>query len=269
MRTTDKPFRTHNSQLSHQSQAQIVISPACVEPSSPCPKKRRLSESDSDLSRPKRPRGTAGGRLHAASDPISVPSMPAWFDFDQSFKIPTPASTNPLDSSSFDLYFLNPLPSCTVSSIPSEFIPFSQAEVSPDLSRKAPSIDVAVPASDFSALFEIPQLDLSQPGIPDFDSGWTEFLNFEPDFSLSPYSHSPVSSWISTPPLADDIILSPRFPSEDSFSPCPLPKILPCPNEKGIQFPTVREPVIQEQDFLLPPGEGAGIPSITAFFPIY
>ena len=126
------------------------------------------------------------------------------------------------------------------------------------------SADIIVPASDFSALFEIPQLDLSQPELPTFDTDWTEFLNFEPDFSLFPYSPSSASSLANTPPLVDDVILSPSSPPDsDPSSPDPLPDVLPHLNEKDIRFPTAGQPIIQGQDFLLPPGE-AGIPYPTA-----
>jgi hypothetical protein len=173
-----------------------------------------------------------------------VSTVPTWFNFDQSFKIPDPASTVPLDSTSFDLDFFNPpsLPSYPLSSIPEL------------------SIDTAATADDFSALFEIPQLDLLQPILPTFKSDWTEFLNFEPDLSLFPSSPSLASSSAGTPLLIDDAILSPS-PLSDSnpSSPDPLLDILPHLIEKGTQFPNVGEPIIRGQDFLLPPGEDAGI----------
>lgn len=50
-----------------------------------------------------------GNRLHTVSDPLSVPAVPLWFNFDQAFQIPNPASTDPLDSTSFDFDFFNPL----------------------------------------------------------------------------------------------------------------------------------------------------------------
>jgi len=63
-----------------------------------------------------------GDRFHAVSDPLSAPTL---FNFDQTFQIPDPASTGPLDSTSFDLDFFNPpsLPSCTDLSTPGEFAP--------------------------------------------------------------------------------------------------------------------------------------------------
>lgn len=80
-------------------------------------RKRRLSESDHDGSQPKRPRGVEGGRNHSVSDPLPR-TEPTWIDFDRSFQIPNPASIDPLELSSFDINFFNPLslPSCTVSS---------------------------------------------------------------------------------------------------------------------------------------------------------
>lgn len=122
---------------------------------------------------------------------------------------------------------------------------------------------------DFS-LFEIPQLDLSQPGLPITDSDWMEFLNFEPSLSLFPNSPSPASSLASTPPLVDDATLSSSSLS-DSYpsSPALLLNVLPYLNEKGSQFPTLGEPTIQGQDFLLPPGENSGIPSVTALLSVH
>ena len=204
-----------------------------------------------------------GGRLHAVSSPLTESPAPAWFDFDQSFQIPNPASTGPLDPSSFDLDFFNPscLPLCAVPPIPGEPTSILQVDIVLTSNYEAPPVDVTVPADGFSALFEIPQLDLLQPGLPTFDCDWTEFLNFEPDLSLFPYS-SPASSLASTPPLVDDVILSPSSPSDsDPSSPDPFLNILPHLTEKYIQSPTVGEPIIQGQDFLLPPGENAGIPS--------
>lgn len=209
-----------------------------------------------------------GGRLHAVSDPLAESTAPAWFDFDQSFQIPNPASTGPLDASSFDLDFFNPscLPLCAVSPIPGEPTSILQVDIVLMSNYEAPSVDVTVPADGFSALFEIPQLDLLQPGLPNFDCDWTEFLNFEPDLSLFPYS-SPASSLASTPPLVDEVILSPSSPSNSgTSSPGPFLNVLPHLNEKHVQSPAVGEPIIQGQDFLLPPGENAGIPSAFALF---
>lgn len=94
-----------------------------MEVTPPRSKKRRLSEGDSECSRPKRPRGMEGDRLHIVSDPLSMSTTPAWFNFDQTFQIPDPASTGPLDSASFDLDFFNPpsLPSHIDPSTPGEF----------------------------------------------------------------------------------------------------------------------------------------------------
>lgn len=137
------------------------------------------------------------------------------------------------------------------------------------LNSEVPSADIAVTAGDFSALFEIPQLDLLQPGLPTFDSDWTEFLNCEPDFSLFPYSPSFASSLASTPPLVDDAILSPSSPSDnDLCSPDPLLGILPHLDEKDIQFP-IGSPVIHGQDFFLPPGEDAGITYASALLSVH
>lgn len=206
----------------------------------------------------------AGDRLHAVSYPLPVSTVSTWFDFDQSFKIPDPASTVPLDSPSFDLDLLNPpsLSSYPPSSIPGQSIRTLQAYVVLTLGCKALSIDTTTPADDFSGFFEIPQLDLLQPMLPTFKSDWTEFLNFEPDLSLFPSSPSLASSLAGTPPLVDDAILSPSSLSDSHpSSPDVLLDILPHLVEKGIQFPNVGEPVIQGQDFLLPPGEDAGIHS--------
>ena len=127
---------------------------------------------------------------------------------------------------------------------------------------EAPSVDVPVSADDFSALFDMPQLDLLQPGLPTFDCDWTEFLNFEPDPSFFPSSPPPASSPLNTPPLVNDAILSPSSPSDSCpSSPGPLFNALPHLN-KDIQSPTLREPMIQGQGLLLAPGEHAGVPSI-------
>lgn len=138
------------------------------------------------------------------------------------------------------------------------------------LNPKAPSHDLAVPVDDISALFEIPQLDLLQPALPSFNSDWTQFLNFEPDLSLFPSSPSLSSSSASTPPLVDDAILSPSPASySDLSSRGPLLDIFSHMEEKGIQLPTVGEPVIQGQDFLLPPGEDAGIPFASTLLAVH
>lgn len=257
--------RTHESPSTPKLRTQAAISTVHAEPPSPRPKKRRLSESDSDSPRAKYPRGMEGGRLHAVSDPLTESTAPTWFNFDQSFQIPDPASTGPLGPSEFDVDFFDPscLPLCATSSISGESASILQTDAVLTSSYKAPSSTVAVPTDGFSSLFEIPQLDHLQPELPTFDCDWTEFLNFEPDLSLFPFS-SPTSSLASTPPLVDDAILSPSSPSDnDPSSPDPFLDILPHLNEKCVQSP-VRVPLIQGQDFLLPPGEDAGIPSIIA-----
>lgn len=133
----------------------------------------------------------------------------------------------------------------------------------------APPVDVVAPVADFSALFEIPQLDLLQSGLPSFDSDWTEFLNFQHDLSFFSYSPPFIPSLASTPPLVDDAILLPSPPECDPQSPDPFLNILPRLNEKGVFFSTVGEPLIQEQEFLLPPGESAGIPSTTTLLSLH
>lgn len=228
-------------------------------------KKRCLSESDSDFPRPKRPRGVEGGRLHAVSDTLTLPTVPTCFDFDKSFQIPDPASTGSLDSSAFDVDFFDPLslPPHVIPSTPGEPILILRLHYADD-ELQALSTDIAAPADDFSTLFEIPRLDLLQPGLPTFDSDWAEFLNFEPNFSLFPYSPSLSSSLASTPPLIDDAILSPFPFGSDPSGPNHLLDILPHLNEKDIRFPAAREPTIQRQCFPLLPGEEAVIPSTAA-----
>lgn len=118
-------------------------------------------------------------------------------------------------------------------------------------------------------MFEMPQLDLLQPGPLTFHSDWTEFLNFEPDPPLFLSSPSLVPSLANTPSLADDALPSPSSPSNsDPPSPDSLLNILPHLNDKGFQFPAIGEPIIQEQDFLLPPGENAGIPSAVSLLSV-
>lgn len=130
--------------------------------------------------------------------------------------------------------------------------------------------DLAVSVDDISPLFEIPQLDLLQQPLPSFSSDWTQFLNFELDLSLFPSSPSLTSSLASTPPLVDDATLSPPSPSDSNpSSPGPLFCALPHLSDKGIQLPTTGEPMIQGQDFLFPPGEDAGIPSISALLSLH
>ena len=239
------------------------MTPGQVEFPSSRPKKRRLSESDSDPPRPKRPRGIEGGRPNAVSDSLTVSAVPTWFDFDQSFKIPDPAFSCP-DLSSFDLDFFTPppLPPCSASSASGEFTSVPQAGYVLTSNHEAASVDATIPVENFSALFETPQLELLQPGIPNFDSDWSEFLNFEPDFSLFPFPDSSASSLVSTPASAD-ALLPPSFHRGDPSSLCLLSDTPLRFNEKDIRFPVVTEPAIQEQDPSLPPGEDPGIPSIT------
>lgn len=65
-----------------------------------------------------------GDRLQTVSNPLTPSTASAWFDFDQSFQIPNPASTDPLEPTVFDLDFFNPpsLSSYAVSPLPGEFI---------------------------------------------------------------------------------------------------------------------------------------------------
>ena len=208
-----------------------------------------------------------GGRLHAVSDPLPAATVPAWFDFDQSFQLPNPASTDPLESSSFDLDFFNPpsLHPCVVPPVPGEPVQGRLTLNTLTSYNEGSLFDIPAPTSDFTSLLEMPQLDLFPPTLPTFNADWTEFLNFESEFSLFPSSPSVVSSSASTPPLMDDAILSPSFPSySNPCSPDSLLEVLPRLGEKGIQLPTVGEPIIQEQEFLLPPGENSGIPSASA-----
>jgi len=192
-----------------------------------------------------------GHRLHAVSDPLVAAAASTWFDFNRSFRIPSPASVDPLESS-FDLDFFNPpsLPSYTVSSVPGKFLflPTRQARVVLTSHHKASSINDTPPVDDFSALFEIPQLDLFQPTLSTLNPDWTEFLNFQPDLSF--FRLSP-----STPPFVDDDSLPPSSPFHSSpLTPNPILDILPGPDEckKAIQFPTAGEPVIQGRDSLFP-----------------
>jgi len=213
-----------------------------------------------------------GDRSQTVSDPLLVSTVSTWFNFDQTFRIPNHASTSPLDSTSYDLHFFNPpsLPMCAGPSISGEFISSRQMCSVLTPYYKAPSNDLTVSVDDISALFEIPQLDLLQQALPSSSSDWTQFLNFEPDLSLFPSSPSLASSLAGTPPLVDDAALSPSSPSySNPSSPGPLPDVLPHSGEKGIQFPTVGEPMIQGQDFLFPPGEDAGILSISALLPVH
>ena len=135
---------------------------------------------------------------------------------------------------------------------------------------KTASIEVAESPDNFSALFEIPQLDLLQSTLPTFTSDWTEFLNFEPELSLFPSSPSLASSSASTPPLVDDASLSPSSPFyNDLSSPDSLLTILPHLSDKETQLPTVVGPIIHGECFLLPPGENAGIPSVGALLSVH
>ena len=90
-------------------------------------KKRRLSEGDSDCPRTKRPRGVEDGRLHAASDSLSISVKPTWPEFDQTFQIPDPASTSPPDPTSFFLDFFDP--PCIGSPETGEFLPVRQTQL--------------------------------------------------------------------------------------------------------------------------------------------
>lgn len=65
----------------------------------------------------------------------------------------------------------------------------------------------------------------------------------------------------------DDAILSSPPPSDsDPFNPDNFTDFLPHLCEKGVQL---NDPVIQEQDFLLSPGENAGIPSASALLSVH
>ena len=238
--------------------------PACPEITPVRPKKRRLSESDQDGSRPKRPRGVEGNRLHVTSDPLPVATS-AWFDFGQSFQMPNPASIDPLEPSSFDLDFFNPpsLFPCVPFPTPGEFVRRWWA-TTVLTSTFIATTDTISSVTGFPGSFEIPQLDLLQSELPSFDSDWSEFLNLDPDLSLFPPSPSLLSSSASTPPLADDAILSIPTPSS-LFSPL---ETLPYLIDKSYQLQTLGEPIIQGQDFLLPPGEATGISSASALLSI-
>ena len=208
-----------------------------------------------------------GGRLHAVSDPLLIAAEPTWFDIDQSFQLPNAASTDPLESSSFDLDFFNPpsLPSPIATPVPGEFVRTWSTHITLTLSDEDAIVGIPTLIDDFSALFEIPQLDPFPPALPTFNIDWTEFLNFEPDLPPFPPSPSLASSSANTPPLIDDAVLSLSSPSYSGpCSPDSLLDILPHLSEKGVQLPIVGEPVIQGQEFLLPPGENAGIPSYGA-----
>lgn len=126
-----------------------------------------------------------------------------------------------------------------------------------------PTTDVAVPLDEFSALFEIPQIDLLQSALPAFNADWTEYLNLEPDPSIFLSSPPLVPPFVEIPSLVDDAILS--LPcAGDPPSPEPPSDILPHLSEKSVRLPIVGEPIIRGQDFLFPPGEEAGIPSSAA-----
>ncbi|KAF9641965.1 hypothetical protein BDM02DRAFT_3273633 [Thelephora ganbajun] len=248
-----KRRRTHQSPPSPPLQAMSVLSPPPTEIASQRSRKRRLSEGDSACPRPKRPRGIESGRLCAVSDSCSISTAPAWFNFDESFQIPSPASIDPFESCPFDLDFFDP-PS--LSSVVTSPIP-------------APLADVVVQAEDFTALFEMPPLELLQSELPTFNSDWSEFLNFETDLSIFSSSLSLTPSSTSTPPLVDDATLPPSSPlHSDPSSPNSPLEILPCLSDKGIKSPT-GEPIIEGQDFLLPPGENAGIPSAGVLLFVY
>ena len=130
------------------------------------------------------------------------------------------------------------------------------------------STNIATSVGALTALFEMPQLDLLQSSLPSFDCDWSEFLNFQPD--LSPFQSSPslVSSSADTPPLIDDATLSPpSLPHSVLSSPDSLCDILPHLSGKSAQFPF--EPMIRGPDFLLFPGDDAGIPSADVLLTIY
>lgn len=127
-----------------------------------------------------------------------------------------------------------------------------------------------MPVDPFTALFEIPQLNLLQPALPSFNTDWTEFLNFEPDLSFSLSSPLFPSSLANTPPLVDDTILSPSSPPDSGpSSPDSLLDPLPHLSEKSMQFDTVARPMIQGQDFLLPLGDNTGISSVSALLLVH
>lgn len=214
-------------------------------------------------------------RSHAVSNPLPE-TVPTWFDLDKSFQIPNPASTDPLELTSFDVNFFNPLslPSCIVSPTFGGFD--TRLPIIPNADTfefLAPPTDVATSVSvmeDFSALFKMPQLDLLRPTLATFNSDWTEFLNFEPDLPLSPSSPSIIPSLASTPPLVADANLSPlSLPNCGPSSPNTLLDILPHFSDKEFQFPALGEPIIQGQDFMLPPGESAGIYSASALLSVH
>lgn len=234
------------------------------------PRKRRLSETDYDDPQPKRPRGVEVNRLYAVSDPLPTVTVPAWFDFDQSFQLPNPVSTDPLKSS-FDLDFFNPpsLPSLVIPSAPGESAQARSTLITLTSNNEGPLPGVPDAMNDFS-LFEIPQLNPFPPTPPTFDLDWTEFLNFEPEFSFFHPSPTLSPSSTSTPPLIDDTVLPPSSPFySNPCSPGSLLEVLPHQSEKGLQLFAVGEPVIQEQEFLLPPGESAGIPSVSALLSVH
>jgi len=139
-----------------------------TEPPALRPKKRRLSESDSDSSHPKYPRGLDGGRLHVVSDPLVGFTTPPWFNFDQSFQIPNPASTDPLDSSLFDLNFFNPpsLPSCVVPSVPGEHILALQGHAVLTINYKCPPLTSLFRRATFPPCLKYLSLIYRNQGFP-------------------------------------------------------------------------------------------------------
>jgi len=132
---------------------------------------------------------------------------------------------------------------------------------------EAPLTDIIAPAEDFTALFEIPQLELLQPTLFTLNSDWSEFLNFESDLSLFPSLPSLTPSLAGTPPLVDDATLSSSPPYSNPPSPDSPLEMLPYLSDKGIQL-TTGEPIIGGQDFLLPPGENAGIASASVLLSV-
>jgi len=137
------------------------------------------------------------------------------------------------------------------------------------LRYEAPLTNIIVQAEDFTALFEMPQLELSQPELATLNSDWSEFLNFEPDLSLFPSLPSLIPSLASTPHLVDDATLPPSPPCSNPPSPDSPLETLPYLGDKKIELTTGREPIIGGQDFLLPPGENVGIASAGALLSVH
>ena len=219
-------------------------------------RKRRLSEGDSDSPLPKRPRGMGGGRFHAVSDSFCGTTAPEWFNLDHTFQLPESASVQPLESPPFDVDFCNlpSLPTC-IPLAPGEHTRPQQTFGLLTTTFKALPPDNPALTDEFSGLFEIPQADSLQATLP-FGPDWTEFLNFGPELSLFPPSPSLISSLASTPPLADDALLSPCCGNTPSTG--PVPDALPLLSRQKVQPSVIRCPMIQESGFLLPLGENPG-----------